>query len=947
MDWVRTVLVLAFGLVCNLVSDSVLATPDETLISQYRIGQLVDIAEFGRPLSGEKFVGVMWDNLREVYEVNVTFAEDGEAPSADKLDLEWWGSVWPNVGIGTYQPGWLQKDDHWNGEWVRAAAKVVRDSGSNSLVFKFKPLSKKEWKRALPKQSPTYRGTLKVRVVSKGDALPKGCKLSVYGESRWQEASFDILSKQLHGRIEIINGQLLDMSSLPAPHSVSVEGTNWSAEGEAAGVGIRVLYAETKNPHSNDLTRVTVRLGKAEWATGFSFVPQQVLKEGLMRLGSLGVMVADSRVGLGKDADIKRSDKDLAKPVRLRIPDRPEMTYESAMEGIPRLSPPMWIPIGVPSAEQEVFISPLGEWAMWWPSLNPKGRKSAKCLFRQPYKVKRGGDQPGLYVQLDTSQEPKFDGKDREGIKRYLDESCLPLMHAEWRRGPIRYHHQMASTILLGDIGDDLGRRGDETVVFLSKLEVTNTSDKPETATLNLRYTHGAPLWLQEDGMVMIKPRVEIPSDMTALRGQLSVDRATGGGIDGWSLEPSIKAMTSQILRWQSRLEPGQTQRLYFKQPYVDLLEAKELQRLKEISYEKEIPKVLNYWRGRVAGGMQIEVPDRALNQFYAANLWHNLITTDRDVETGLYNQFVGTWGYMVFANETVMIARSMDMRGEHVEAERYLEPILHFQGSEPLTGNFSTKKDVLHGAGKYTHGKYAMNHGFVLWGVADHYLLERVAPKLVKGCDFLISERKATMAKPFGADNLVYGLAPACALEDITEFKYWFATNSYYYLGMKRVAQALADIDHPESGRISLEAEKYRVDIERALREATTRAAAVRLRDGSYIPQVPPRVYQWQHFTGGWVREALYCSLHAAMAEVVSPDDPLMTWMLDELEDNIFFSRMAGFGLKEVVPRRCDRFGIHMRCWFILSISVWRSGRRITANLAGRSTRLRMSRDL
>ena len=295
---------------------------------------------------------------------------------------------------------------------------------------------------------------------------------------------------------------------------------------------------------------------------------------------------------------------------------------------------------------------------------------------------------------------------------------------------------------------------------------------------------------------------------------------------------------------------------------------------------------------------MQIDVPDEAINNFYKANLWHNVITTDRDPETGLYNQCVATVRYRVFANETVMVARSMDMRGEHLEAERFLEPMLHYQGHEPLKGRFSTKEGVLHSAGQYTHGEYAMNHGFVLWGAADHYLitrdrdyLERVADKLVKGCDFLISERKSTMNDDTAPRTPVYGLCPASSLEDVVEYQYWFAVNAYFYLGMKRVAQVLADINHPEAQRIRHEAEKYRRDIETSAREAATRAAAVQLRDGNFIPYVPSRVYQWRHLTEGWIREALYCALHLATAEVLTCSDPLITWMLDDLEDNIFFS--------------------------------------------------------
>ena len=85
-------------------------------------------------------------------------------------------------------------------------------------------------------------------------------------------------------------------------------------------------------------------------------------------------------------------------------------------------------------------------------------------------------------------------------------------------------------------------------------------------------------------------------------------------------------------------------------------------------------------------------------------------------------------------------------------------------------------------------------------------------------------------------------------------------------------------------------------------------------LRDGNYIPYVPSRVYQWRHLTEGWIREALYCSLHLAAAEVVSWDDPLMTWMLDELEDNIFFSWQSGYNVSDYQQRWFECGGVTLQ---------------------------------
>ncbi|MGB9625795.1 MAG: hypothetical protein ACPMAQ_13140, partial [Phycisphaerae bacterium] len=892
------------------------ATWATTLPAGQAPGDPVDLAPFGTRIAGDDFVGVEWDNPRDVREVHVVFPP-GERPArAESLKLEWWGSVWPNNGTG----GWMKLDDPWNGEWVRAdaaPASATRPAGNPAAwVFRFPPLTKKEWKSAPEpakypdRQAPTFRRTLKIRVRNEDGTCPHGLSLVVLSDSRWATDDFRIefrlpRSGELDGTVEVVNGVLIGMSDMSVSASSGRDRNKWTLRGDSdspSAFVLRVLYADNRDPNSNDLTRVTVRIGTGSNATGFSFVPQDVLgeRDRTMRLPDFRALVSQAESGITMANDPGARDVWKA-TVRRRIPERPEASLASAMAGIPRLKPARWVPLGVPAARQEVVVGPLGDWSMWHESLWTDGRDRQRSLFRNT--------KGNLDAILDTSFEPRFKGGDREGVVRRLEEEQLPLIHVEWRTGPIRFHHALMATILLGDIGDDDTRRGDETVVLLTRLDVTNTSAERQTATVNLRYSHDAPISLKEDGIVAIEPPPSpVPEGLTAVRGQIVMGGAPRKPTDDWMVLPPADKGTSPVLRWRTTLGSGETRTIYFKQPYVDLLDATELARLKEIGFDQEAPKMLDYWRKRLAGGMAIEVPEPALNHFYAANLWHNVITADRDPKTGLYNEGVGTFAYRVFANETVMIARSMDMRGEHRDAERYLEPMLHYQGNEPLKGRFSTKEGVFHSAGEYTHGEYAMNHGFVLWGVADHYFmtrdrayLERVAPKLIKGCDFLISERKSTMGPEDQPHRPMHGLAPASSLEDVVEYQYWFATNGFFYLGMKRAAQALADIGHPEAARIAREAEAYRRDIEIAVREAATRAAVVRLRDGTYIPYVPSRVYHWRHLTEGWIREALYSSLDLATAEVVPAGDPLITWMLDELEDNIFFSAESGFGVSDV----------------------------------------------
>lgn len=874
-------------------------------------GDPVDLWMWGHGWKEGNASCVQWNNPREVSRI-VVYGSD--LKPAD-LRVEWWGSVWPNNGTG----GWMKLDDHWNGQWVTIPTEGK--ASDNGVTFTFPPLSKAEWKAALDKYDsgspPTYRKTLKIRVINTKSPA-SAVRFGVFGASNWKNSEFTIETRLREaaagGSLQVTNGLLYDLTALPSSVTPDLDGHAWTASGDpkqSVRLRVKVHYTVNEDKDSNDLTRVTVRLGTGIDASGFSFVPQDVLKAGALRIPSLGALVTPGDSPLTLDNDKGPGDAFWARTVRERIRDMPEMSRETAMQNIPRLTPARWVPLGVPSGRQEVLISGAGDWAFDPTSLWTEGSDSQRMGLR---------GKGTLYCMLDTRPEPRFKEAKGDNLRRYLEDGHLPLIHVEWDQDGVHYHHQLAATVLLGDISEDEKRRGDEAVALLTKLEITNPGDKPAPARLWLRFSDPTPVSLSPEGVIELQPadRTRIPKDLVATRGIISMGKPAGGKATGWKVEPGTDPKASHVLSWSETLEPGAKRVVYFKAAYIDLLTADEFQSMQRIAFDERVPHDLAYWKKRLDADMQLNVPEPELVNFYKANLWHNVITCDRDPKTGLYNEGVGTYNYKVFANETVMIARSMDMRGEHTEAERYLEPMLHFQGAEGLTGRFTTKDGVFHSAGAYTHGQYAMNHGFVLWGVAEHYFfthdrkyLERVAPKLIKGCDFLIQQRQATMNAPAypstaPADGMVkshdvHGLAPASSLEDVIEFKYWFPTNAYFHLGMKRVAQALADIGHPEAERIAREAESYRRDIERAAREAATQSAVAPRRNGTYAPFAPSRVHQWRHLTEGWIREALYCNIDLAVGEVITHEDPIVTWVLDELEDNTFFSAESGYNVPDV----------------------------------------------
>jgi hypothetical protein len=345
------------------------------------------------------------------------------------------------------------------------------------------------------------------------------------------------------------------------------------------------------------------------------------------------------------------------------------------------------------------------------------------------------------------------------------------------------------------------------------------------------------------------------------------------------------------------------------------MVDQREQERVKNTRFETRLNETLNYWRNTRAQGMRIEVPDAELDRFFNTALQHILLSNERDVKTGLDMCPCGTYDYNMFANETDILVRLLDMRGLHDWAWRCLRSMVELQRSKPFPGNFRNTAGMFHGVRidaehDYTSNGYNLNHGWTLWTLAEHYLytsdvewLKSVMPHLLKAADWIISERQATMQRESdGTPVPEYGLLPAGQLEDNEDFEYWFAVNGYAYRGLRTAAEAIAAVDSAAAARLSKEAEAYRADIRRAVLRSMSTAPVVPLRDGTFVPAIPPRTSLHGRDLG-WIRNILYGAHTLVDCGVFEPDEPVATWILQDHEDNLFMAE--------------DSFSVPDRDWF------------------------------
>jgi hypothetical protein len=342
---------------------------------------------------------------------------------------------------------------------------------------------------------------------------------------------------------------------------------------------------------------------------------------------------------------------------------------------------------------------------------------------------------------------------------------------------------------------------------------------------------------------------------------------------------------------------------LEFRIPTITLTSEEELAALQAIDIDERTERICQSWRELTARSTQIRTPEPWLNDFYQAHVRHLLVNCVRELGSDRLHAHVGTYHYGDFPNESAMMISDLDRRGYADEARRCIDMFLHYQGTVALPGDYSDQTGVLYGAGGHEMGGYNKSHGYLLWLAAEHWRMtrdaawmEQSAPRLIAACEWIVRQRARTMA-PGDPRPIEYGFLPAGSLEDVMDYWHWLATNAATTWGFSAVADALADAGEPRGGELQAQAAAYRADLLRGWKESRIRSAVVRLRDGTYVPKFPSRLYERGRALG-WIRETLEGSVFLPAFQLIPPTARETKWILEDYEDNLYISDAYGYSI-------------------------------------------------
>lgn len=835
----------------------------------------------------------VWEEPRNISRVVLNFAASAQAPG-DAVKVFYRQHRWPevrpeNMGSGAAGSGWRPVDDWFNG--CMKEADIRASVFPEKVEIAFAPIAEKEF----PEQKDfnvAYRRTLELRVVlAEGSPDPAGIAVLtdtelerrdivvLFGCERADESCWD-------GEAEVYNGILLEAKPLDSRSVVKILGPGrWECalRKRADGVRLSLLSAKPALPASNDDTIVTIRTLKES----FSFRMADLLSEGFILAPDLDVEV---KMPSRRPREVLRPQT-RSKCIYDRVKEMPEQTWPRAWAALPPKLP-LPFALGCETRRQKFRLQPNGDVECPGNFVRRVPAPDTECV--------KGGWELAFHFGLD--------GWVRRG--RFIEEDCLPIIHTIFGDGPISIEQTAVAVPLRRSILD-APCDSSEPVILMLRFTFGNDSCESRRAVLNIcADTEGS-------GGAREADELRVSDDVVFCRKESGrwlrfLFDCGGRG----TMQATPRGVVYDLL-----LGPDERHEITLKIPYVTLETEEDLRALRSKKFETEADQARRFWRDIVGRGAQLDVPEKVFRNFYRAQQTHIRIADDEEMGSRRVFTRVGCFSYGNFSNESCMIISALDRRGLHEEAARRLDTFIAYQGTVGLPGDFSDHDGVFYGSGGYEHGDYNQHHGWVLWCMGEHWRLtrdrqwlDRAAPAIVKGCDWVIRQRSRTKkTDSTGKRVLEYGFLPAGALEDVKDFAFWLSTNTFTWWGLASAASALLEAGHPEGARLAAEADAYAADLRAGFREALIRSPVVKLRDGTWIPHQPSRLYlRGRDF--GWLRETLEGAIHMIPTRLLPPDSRQALWILKDFEDNRYISERFGYTLTDFEQWWFDRGGFSMQ---------------------------------
>jgi len=311
-------------------------------------------------------------------------------------------------------------------------------------------------------------------------------------------------------------------------------------------------------------------------------------------------------------------------------------------------------------------------------------------------------------------------------------------------------------------------------------------------------------------------------------------------------------------------------------------------------SFDDRYSECKQYWKQKLAEAPLIRLPEKRIEEMMYAGLLHLDIVAYGNEPGGTLAPTIGV--YSPIGTESSPIIQYFNSMGWQDIARRSVMYFIDKQHDNGLIQNF---------------GGYMVETGAALWTMGEYFRythdmqwLKEVTPALLKSSEFLLKWRQGNMTPDLKGKG--YGMISG-KVADPEDYYHQYMLNAYAYLGLKRVAEMLVNIDSVNAKRLQQEAGAWRKDIRTALSESMAAAPVIPTGDGTWCPTVPP----WTESTGPQAlfvdpvncyshgtfttRDVLLGPLYLVFCEVLDPSEEAASMMLD-YHSELFYQRNSVF---------------------------------------------------
>ena len=619
---------------------------------------------------------------------------------------------------------------------------------------------------------------------------------------------------------------------------------------------------------------VMVSVGK-ESPSGFTFTAAQIKKEKAMWIPAYDLFICLAEDPISFDAYDRSRRAQQHDRILVRTAKEPEATYAEYLS--------KWSDMGDASYMHPHQVPPGHIICLSWDSAIPK------------FGVDRGSGVWNDYGNPDHFRFWFSFGDLAQGIiKTWKSQRLadgLPIVMTTFENDGVRYEVEQFAYPLNGPPKE---RNGNIPLVLLQKVRLTNLEDRERVIPVSMTHRRSIPIQTGSSIEAQAAPSSYLFLEKAKKRVLLAVQGADTAPewhetLDYETEDKRVARSNRLDITIAETLKRGQSKEFVVKlpSPIVDPSEASLFAKLDYTGARTATERFWTAWLGR---GVQVEVPEKAVNDLFRASLWHALRLPRRHGGAGASIDLP----YSNFAYDQTGIP----WPGVHSIYVDYMLYELRGYSSvalEELINEFRLNQDANGHVSGFAN--WLMYTPSMLYASGQYYLLshdragfERLLPYALKALEWCQTECSRARART-DFSGLVEG-----PLNDGTGEGIWAINQAYLYAGLERFGTALSQLGDSHAMAALAAAQQLRQAVQEGFAQASRSSALVQLRDDTWQPMVPSDAQRPRRLMEIWYPTDVDTGpLHLVRLKAIPAESPLADFLLNDHEDNLF---LKGWGM-------------------------------------------------